>query len=287
MFFSLYWVLLLSILGAPATENLGTKIVTRQTLGPAAVSERTLYIMPDRRRMEMGRSVQRRNNDGVPEMVYELSSVFIVRCDLGQSYVLRPKTAQYSSSPYPPKRPTPETAQTAAQKSDTAETAKPTLRVETTTVDTGERKKMFGYLARHVITTRKQTPLDGSNSQPSQFVTDGWYIDIDLSLSCDPKPSPGSKRSGFVYSGGAVGGKPMPIDKPEFVDIGAPETGFPVKQTRTSPMTTTFSDGTRAMSAHSDELEVTVLEKAALDAALFEVPSGYKQVEPSPKKLAE
>jgi hypothetical protein len=46
MFFSLYWVLLLSILGAQAPENLGTKIVTRKTLGPAGFSEQRLYIMP-------------------------------------------------------------------------------------------------------------------------------------------------------------------------------------------------------------------------------------------------
>jgi hypothetical protein len=35
------------------------------------------------------------------------------------------------------------------------------------------------------------------------------------------------------------------------------------------------------------EIEVTVLEKAALDPALFEVPSGYKLVERSQKRLAE
>ena len=285
MFFSLYWVLLLSILGAQAPENLGTKIVTRQTLGPAAFSEHTRYIMPDRRRMEIRRSVQSRNNGGSTEMLYELSSVVIVRCDLGKSYLLHPKTEEYSSSPYPPKRSTPEATQLAVEKSDTGETLKPTLRIETTTVDTGERKEMFGYVARQVITTRKQTPLDGSDSQPSQSVTEGWYIDIDLSISCDPKP--GSKRSGFLSSRAAVGDKPMPIDRPEFVDIGVRETGLPLKETRTSPMTTTFSDGTMAISAHSDESEVTVLEKGPLDPALFEVPSGYKQVETSQKRLAE
>ena len=77
------------------------------------------------------------------------------------------------------------------------------------------------------------------------------------------------------------------IEKPEFVDIGERETGLPVKETRTLPMTTGFSDGSRAMSAYTEELEVTVLEKAALDPTLFEVPSGYKQVERSQKRLAE
>jgi hypothetical protein len=41
------------------------------------------------------------------------------------------------------------------------------------------------------------------------------------------------------------------------------------------------------MSASTEELEVTVLEKAALDPTLFEVPFEYKQVERSQKRLAE
>jgi hypothetical protein len=267
MFFSLCWVLLLSILGPQAPENVGTKIVTYQ---PEASSEQTLYIMADRSRMEFRQSVQRGNNDESPEMQSELSSVFILRCDMGQSFVLSPKTEEYSSSPYPPKPATPEQArQLAVENLDTSEPAKPTLRIETTTVDTGERKEMFGYEARHVITTRKQTPLDGSNSQPTQSVTDGWYIDIDRSISCDSKLSPGKK---------------MPIDRPEFVEIGARETGLPVKETQTFPMITKFSDGTRAISSHSAKSEVILLEKAPLDPALFEVPSGYKQVE---RELAE
>lgn len=285
MVFSLCWVLLLSILGPQAPENFGTKIVTLDT---EAFSEQTLYIMADRRRMEFRRSVHRRNNDESPEMQTELSSVYILRCDLGQSFVLSPKTEEYSSWPYPPKPATPgQAAQLAVENSDTTEPAKPTLRIETTTVDTGERKEMFGYVARHVITTKKQTPLDGSNSQPTQSVTDGWYIDIDRSISCDPKPSPGSKRFGILSSNAGVGDKQVPIDGPEFVEIGARETGLPVKETQTFPMITKFSDGTRAISSHSAKSEVTVLEKAPLDPVLFEVPSGYKQVEPSQRKSEE
>jgi hypothetical protein len=110
MFFSLYWVFLLSILGEQAPENLGTKIVTRKTLGPVGFSEQRLYIMADRRRLELRHSVQRRNNDGSTEMKDELSSILIVRCDLEQSYLLHPRTEEYSSSPYPLPRWTPKAA---------------------------------------------------------------------------------------------------------------------------------------------------------------------------------
>jgi len=177
---------------------------------------------------------------------------------------------------------TPERAvQLAVEKSEPSQPAQPTLR------DTGERKEMFGYVARHVITTSKQTPLDGSTSQPSQSVTDGWYIDLDHSISCDPKVSPGAKRLGFLSSRAVVGGKQVPLDRPEFVDIGARETGLPLKETRTVPMSTRFSDSTSKTYDALNESEVTVLERVALDPALFVVPSGYKQVEPSHRKVAE
>jgi hypothetical protein len=79
----------------------------------------------------------------------------------------------------------------------------------------------------------------------------------------------------------------MPIDRPEFVDIGARETGLPLKETRTVPTSTHFSDGTSRTYDSINESEVTALEKAAVDPVLFVVPSGYKQVEPSQRKLAQ
>jgi hypothetical protein len=73
----------------------------------------------------------------------------------------------------------------------------------------------------------------------------------------------------------------MAIDRPEFVDIGARETGLPLKETRTVPMSTRFPDGTSRTYDSINESEVTVLERTSVDPALFVVPSGYKQVEPS------
>jgi len=71
------------------------------------------------------------------------------------------------------------------------QSTEPTLRIETTTVDTGERKEFFGHIARHFIITRKQIPLEGSHSEPQETLTDGWYIDLDPQVSCDRKLSRG------------------------------------------------------------------------------------------------
>ena len=288
MLFSLCWLFLLIMLNPQAHENVGTKIVTRHT-GPGSVSEATLYIMPDRRRLELRHFVQSENSSRSPEARTEPSSVFIQRCDLGQSFHLRPNVKEFSSSSYPPKPPTPQQEkQLAVENSDRGEPAKPTLRIETTTVDTGERQEMFGYVARRVTTTVRQTPLDGATSQSSLSVTDGWYIDLDRSISCDPEPSPGSKRSGLLsgYISVRAGGR-QPIDIPEFIDNGKRETGLPLSETKTSPMMTKFADGTSTTNDSQIKSEVIVLERAVLDPALFEIPSEYKQVKQSQRRTED
>jgi len=118
---------------------------------------------------------------------------------------------------------------------------KPTLRIETTTLDTGERKEFFGHTARHVITTEKQIPLEGSKSIAQEMVKDGWYIDFDTSISCARRRPLGKPAHvhAFLTAGNA------PIEKREFVDKGEPETGFAIEQKITTKEAMTLSDGTK------------------------------------------
>jgi hypothetical protein len=59
--------------------------------------------------------------------------------------------------------------------------------------------EMFGYTARHVITMRTVTPLDDTDAIRQETVTDGWYIDLDTQLSCDPVNE--TTREGTTYRG--------------------------------------------------------------------------------------
>jgi hypothetical protein len=163
----------------------------------------------------------------------------------------------------------------------------PTLRIETTTADTGERKELFGHVARHVITTTKQIPLEGSHMQAQETVRDGWYIDVDRTISCDLKPPAGSVSHGFVMVGAAHGGTERMIERPEFVDVGARETGLPVKEVRTTTSETVPATGVRRYSDSINESEVTQFREGPLDPALFEVPPGFEHVERSQRNPAE
>jgi hypothetical protein len=288
------WLLFLGIPLLQASENIGVKMTIQ--LGAAGNrNEETVYLQGDRKRMEFRGSVGRTNPDGSRHQIYGPRLVAITRCDLGQSFELNLDTAEYTAGPYPPKPLTPEEIKARGLQGPVTHVSdKPTLRIEVTTRDTGERKEIFGHTARHVITTRKQTPLEGSQSEPQESVTDGWYIDskdIDLNqrLSCDRKLPEG--KHGHTYGYWLTAGGNRPVDKPEFVTIGEPETGFALQSAMTSRGTYTLPDGSKKQSDSRFETQVTQFEEGPLDAALFEIPAGFKQVEhiernPPPSALA-
>jgi hypothetical protein len=55
-----------------------------------------------------------------------------------------------------------------------------------TTKDTGERKQMFGYTARHLIMTMEsESSPDACSVTKSKMQFDGWYIDAAFALDCE------------------------------------------------------------------------------------------------------
>jgi hypothetical protein len=181
---------------------------------------------------------------------------------------------QYDTGPFPPRPLTPEQRRARGLAAELPYVSgKPTVRFSVTTVDTNERKDFFGHAARHVITTHRRVPLVGSQSQPTETVTDGWYIDLNTRISCD-RPLP---KSGQAYTVLPVDNKL--IDRPTFVSRGKLETGFPVELKTTTRTTTVLPDGTKKEFISSSEMLVTGLEEKPLEPALFEIPSGFRKVD--------
>jgi hypothetical protein len=237
-------------------------------------SQYTSYIETDRKRMEYqsatGGPV---HADGTVDMRLGPRLASITRCDLGQTFDLNLEDREYAVSPYPPQR----LAKIAIATRDLSppqkiDSAAPTVRVETTTVDTGERKELFGHLARHVITTWKQTPLAGSHAEPQEMVTDGWYINLDTSITCDVKWPWGKGSHAHLRRGPA-------LEKYEFVDKGNAETGLAMERKITSRSTLTTSDGTKTETAFTSEMKITEFAEGRLDPALFEIPPSFQKVD--------
>ncbi|HEV7779740.1 MAG TPA: hypothetical protein VGO58_00660, partial [Chitinophagaceae bacterium] len=130
--------------------------------------------------------------------------------------------------------------------------------------DTGERKKMNGFTARHIWTTQKIKPSSDACSMKDSIIikTNGWYIDLPQ-FNCPVR-----------YVASAT----MPRDpqKPDCIDkyithrSGKGKLGFPLTETRTIIMGGQSNE-------FSTALETVELSTLKLDSMLFEIPPGYTQ----------
>jgi hypothetical protein len=130
----------------------------------------------------------------------------------------------------------------------------------TSAVDTGERKEMFGFQARHVKTSMQiESSPDACSPVKQRTETDGWYIDFSFGLNCERGGAPEMAR--MPSQGGCR-------DRIRFNRQGAARTGYPLQET-----TTMYGpDGNVLVTTTK---EVVELSREPLDAALFDVPAGY------------
>lgn len=156
------------------------------------------------------------------------------------------------------------TTDSSGSKNDSVVTRGGKVTTTITTKDTGERKQMFGFTARHLIITMETVAApDSCNPHNSKIQTEGWYIDAEFALDCDQNyqsfnNDPYNKKAGCQ-------------DKYEIRTIGTAKRGYPVYE----KMTMFDESGKESMSMVN---EVVELSKATLEAGLFDAPADYRQV---------
>ena len=142
--------------------------------------------------------------------------------------------------------------------------------VITTTVslrDTGERKQLFGYTARRILTTIiMESSPDACSPTGTKMETDGWYIDAEFAFEClldqqQYKPEISTQSS-------------VCQDRQEFKRVGTAKLGYPVYLKTTMRGEGGGEDFTTVM-------EVLEISPATLDAALFEIPAGFRELKNS------
>lgn len=246
---------------APAGKRpVGVKMTVRDSMN-GSDAEETIYFRPEARRREYRDLVGRK---------YGPHLAIIERCDFGKMLDLNLDQREYASHPYPPK---PFMAQTSLQ---AVPPGPPTSRIEETSVDTGERADFFGHQARHVVITRKETPLPGSHRYAQETVIDGWYIDLDTEISCEPwwRLNRSENEKGFAYL--TVGNA---VERVEVVQKGKVETGFAVESKTVEKSLFSLQDGTTRVTTSKSRTKVVDFMEGPLDAGVFEVPAGFKKVE--------
>jgi hypothetical protein len=249
---------------------------------PPMISETTHYAKGPRIRQEWRPSAgYARDPKALRDYRYGPVIATIQQCDTGTRLEMNTRDREYEISPLPKGLTKDELKALAAKHPRPPEGAVkpiPTVTVERSTVDTGERKEFFGYTARHMIRTVHHVPHEGSHSLPSEVIEDGWYIDLDVRMNC-AEPRNDGRRTGFaVLVAGSGGLDSSARDVYEFKTTGPEETGFPVKVTRSYRSTIRMPDGNTREFTSKSETEVVELSTAPLDRSLFEEPKGFKKV---------
>jgi len=153
-----------------------------------------------------------------------------------------------------------------------------TLQIWIDYVDTGERKEIFGHLARHIITREKRVASPGACSGSSESQTDGWYVDTSLIPQWrQTKKGLGGVVVASAVSNGMGGNCLTKVDKIDVHRVGD-EPGFPVKF-NTTLQSEIKERGTPRTLVSAWGSEVVEFRSGALDASLFEVPADFRRVE--------
>lgn len=245
-------ILMTAILGLSATAFADVKVKTRQTMS-GQVSENTSFIKGKRQRTEMMNGMM----------------VSITQCDLGRDLQLNPQTKTYMVNLYDDGT---DTTPTGVKAGTSAPVTKGgVMTVTVTTKDTGERKQMFGYTARHIIQTIvSETSPDACNPTKTKMEMDMWVIDAEFGLACTQTRQ--YRQPLNNKAGGCT-------DRIQHKTIGTAKSGYPVWQ----KMTSFDANGKESFSMMQ---EVVELSKTTLDASLFEAPADYREVKDAAQMYA-
>ena len=260
-------LLLLSFttLTAPGPSVNGVKIVTRQMTG-TFTDTRVEYVAADRLRNEW--QSQMRDGSGPP------MATIVLRGDRDRVFVLDMNAHEYI------------TYETGSRATSVGLNRKPledsggTLQIFIENIDTGERKEIFGHVARHIISREKRIAGPKACSKPSVSETDGWYIDGSVMPEWRQQKKGGSFGVvvAAVVSAGSNDKCDNKMDKIEVHRSGV-ETGFPVKITTTLRSQITQPDGSSHPLASTWASEVVELKEGPLELTLFDVPPDFRRVE--------
>ncbi len=220
------------------------KVKSKQTMAGQSY-ENTTYIKGKRQRTDSMGGVM----------------VNITQCDLRRAIQLNPKAKTFMVNEFGEVQPT--TGKPPMANANVPVTPGGRVVMTINIKDTGERKQMFGYQARRlIITMSTQSSPDACSKTNTRMETDGWYIDFDSNFDCD------RSYEQQAYNPQSSGGC---RDRFETKQTGTGKRGYPVYE----KMTMFDESGKETMTMVT---EVVELSKATLDASLFEVPEGYREV---------
>jgi hypothetical protein len=220
--------------------------ITYRTTSSGQSMETTTMLKGARERTEM-------------KLGYGRDIINVTQCDLKRTLQISDSARKYVITPMETGNSSVNTATSPSNTSAPSQRGG-VITYTTTAVDTGERKEMFGFQARHIKKTMvMESSPDACSPVKMRMETDGWYIDFSFGLNCEVGRQ--QTMGGPPSSGGCH-------DNIRFNQQGAARTGYALVETTTSY-------GPDGSVAFTSTKEVVELSREPLDAALFDVPAGY------------
>jgi len=187
------------------------------------------------------------------------ASITLRQCDLKRTVTLNEQAQTYFVTPDPQDENAVKAAALASGQSG-ADASGGRILLTTTVTDTGERKTMYGYQARHLRAKVIQEPSPDACTQVRQmFQIDGWFADVSKEqagcMSFAPPVQQGIGCNDKVIEKRSGSGKP----------------GYPLQESVTMA---TPDGGTMTVGILTAELN----KQEKLPAEMFDVPTGYRQV---------
>ena len=227
------------------------KITIRQSMSGQEMTSTTMI-----------KGLRERSEMSMPGMPAGMGMTTITECDLkrtikisdsARKYMIEPMDLGETETPSGPSGPRP---------SGGPSRRGGVVTMTINTVDTGERKEMFGFTARHLKSTMmSESSPDACNPNNMKIERDGWYINLEYGLNC------GSERPPQAPSSMPTGGC---RDTYRSKRTGVANLGYPLEET----MKMFGSDGSVTFTMTKQVVE---LSRQPLDAALFDIPAGYTQ----------
>ncbi|PYS44339.1 MAG: hypothetical protein DMF71_04025 [Acidobacteria bacterium] len=227
------------------------KITIRNTIAGQS-TQTTTMIKGARERDETSMSVGGMN----------MGQVNITQCDLRRTIQINDRAHKYVISPMDSDEPAMSGGGMSAPAGGGSSRRGGVVTMTINTVDTGERKEMFGFNARHLKSTMSSdSSPDACQQQHMKIEREGWYINLEYGLNCGIERPPQMGR--MAPQGGCR-------DRYQFKHNGPSNLGFPLIET-----TTMYGpDGGVQFTLTKEVIE---LSRQQLDAALFDVPAGYTE----------
>ena len=228
---------------------------------------RTEYILGRKSRSESRDSSSFRDQNGVRHVEEGPLRAWIQNHDLRRLFQLDFEARVYTASPIPYYR---GRVGFKPRRRDRLRRSGRTVQVRTETIDTGERRVIFGNTARRVIIRTSHRYSPDFEGRSSDTEADCWYIDPPAAWLALHPPTPGHAILQQVVNG--------KMDTPEFTDIGAREAGFPLLAKSTNRHMLKDPEGNIRTFISEDKEEVVEFSEEPLNPDLFIPPHDFRRV---------